>query len=229
MRTLAIGDIHGCLTALDALLDLVAPGSDDRLITLGDYVDRGFESSQVLDRLIALYKTGRVIPLRGNHDEMMVTARFDPGERRMWLRFGGCETLDSYGHWPTDDVYDRVPERHWRFLEQELRNYYETETHLFAHAGVDPRLPLAEQDSGVLLWQRLDKPIKHDSGKVLICGHTRQDSGYPLDLGSTVCIDTGVYLEDGWLTCLDVESRQFWQANQRGETRSGTLDNLFGA
>jgi serine/threonine protein phosphatase 1 len=157
---------------------------------------------------------------------MMLASRFDRGERRMWLRFGGCETLDSYGHWPSDDVYDHVPERHWRFLEKELRNWYETETHLFAHANVDPRLPLEKQDSTVLLWKRLDQPIKHESGKVLICGHTRQDSGYPLDLGSTVCIDTSVYMENGWLTCLDVDSRQFWQANQCGETRSGMLDNL---
>src|SRR5262245_53817492 len=129
MRTLAIGDIHGCLEALEALLDVVAPMNDDRLITLGDYVDRGMESCQVLDRLIGLYEAGRLIPLRGNHDEMMLHSRFDRGERRMWLRFGGCETLESYGHWPTDDVYDQVPGRHWRFLEEDLRNYYETQTH----------------------------------------------------------------------------------------------------
>ena len=226
MRTLAIGDIHGCLSALDALLEIVAPTAEDRLITLGDYVDRGLESRQVLDRLIGLFDAGRLIALRGNHDEMMTHSRHDRGERRMWLRFGGCETLDSYGHWPTDDVYDKVPERHWQFLDEDLRNYYETETHLFVHACAYPDLALADQDSYVLLWQRLNGPVKHESGKVLVCGHTRQDSGYPLDLGTTVCIDTGIYEEEGWLTCLDVNARKFWQANKRRETREGSLDDL---
>jgi serine/threonine protein phosphatase 1 len=226
MRTLAIGDIHGCLTALDALLDVVAPADDDQLITLGDYVDRGPDSRGVLDRLIAIYDAGRLIPLRGNHDEMMLTARLDRGERRMWLRFGGAQTLASYGHEAGDDVYDLVPERHWRFLEHDLRNWHETETHLFVHATAYPHLALAEQDSYVLLWQRLDEPVAHCSGKVLICGHTRQDTGLPLDLGTTVCIDTGIYEEDGWLTCLHVETGRFWQANQRGQTRQATLQDM---
>ena len=72
MRTLAIGDIHGCLTALKALLDFVAPAPDDRLITLGDYVDRGPDSHGVLDLMIDLHTQGRVIALRGNHEEMMI-------------------------------------------------------------------------------------------------------------------------------------------------------------
>jgi serine/threonine protein phosphatase 1 len=225
-RTLAIGDIHGCLTALDALLDLVRPDPDDRLIALGDYVDRGPDSRGVLDQLIVLHDAGCLVALRGNHDEMMVASREDRGERRMWLRFGGVETLESYGHRANDDVYDKVPARHWRFLERDLRNWYETETHLFAHASARPDLPLAEQDTNVLLWDRLRAPIAHVSGKRLIVGHTRQDGGLPLDLGATVCIDTGIYEPTGWLTCLDVDSGHFWQANQAGETRVGSLEHL---
>src|SRR5262245_8050854 len=125
MRTFAIGDIHGCLTALDTLLDLVQLEPDDLLVTLGDYVDRCPASREVLDRLIALYEKGRLVPLRGNHDEMMTVARYNWAERGLWLRFGGIETLESYGHWLGDDVYDRVPERHWHFLEHELRDWYE--------------------------------------------------------------------------------------------------------
>src|SRR3954463_3440443 len=109
MRTLAIGDIHGCYAALDALLGLAQPAADDRLITLGDYVDRGPDSRAVLDRLIGLYDAGRLIPLRGNHDEMMLQSRDDRNERRLWLRFGGVQTLASYGHQAADAVYDRVP------------------------------------------------------------------------------------------------------------------------
>ena len=71
MRTLAIGDIHGCLTALDLLLARVEVRPDDRLIALGDYVDRGPDSRGVLDRVIKLHETGQLIALRGNHDAMM--------------------------------------------------------------------------------------------------------------------------------------------------------------
>lgn len=223
MRTLAIGDIHGCLPALDALLAAVRPADDDRLVTLGDYVDRGPQSKGVLDRLIALFDAGRLVALRGNHDEMMVRARHQRGERRMWLRFGGIATLDSYGHWPADDEYSNVPDRHWQFLEADLVNWYETETHLFVHAFAYPDQPLAEQDTFTLLWQRLDCRVAHQSGKTLVCGHTKQSSGEPLDLGTTVCIDTGIYDPAGWLTCLDVGTGRYWQANQRGETREGLL------
>src|SRR5207248_827492 len=96
MRILAIGDIHGCLTALDALLERVAPRPEDLLVALGDYVDRGPNSCGVLDRMIALHATGRLIALRGNHDVMMLGARAGD-EFGAWLSCGGKQTLASYG------------------------------------------------------------------------------------------------------------------------------------
>jgi calcineurin-like phosphoesterase family protein len=223
MRTLVIGDIHGCSIALDALCTLVAPLPQDRLITLGDYVDRGPDSRGVLDRLIARYDAGHLIPLRGNHDQMMVQAR-DRFDRRMWLGCGGRQTLESYGHAHGDDEYDRIPPRHWRFLEEDCLDWYETEENIFVHASIYPDVPLDEQPTYMLLWEKLEGPILHYSGKVIVCGHTRQLSGVPLDLGSTICIDTGVYDNDGWLTCLHVETGRYWQANQRGQTRWSYLE-----
>jgi serine/threonine protein phosphatase 1 len=223
MRTLVVGDIHGCSIALDAVLALAAPGPDDRLITLGDYVDRGPDSRGVLDRLTALFDAGGLIPLRGNHDQMMVQARSGK-DRRLWLACGGQQTLESYGHALTDEEYDNVPERHWQFLEDDCRDWHETEAHFFVHASVYPDLPFDEQPAYMLLWEKLEEPVLHFSGKVMVCGHTRQLGGVPLDLGSTVCIDTGVYGEHGWLTCLHVETGRYWQANQRGETRTGYLE-----
>jgi serine/threonine protein phosphatase 1 len=223
MRTLVVGDIHGCSIALDTLFALVAPLPQDRVITLGDYVDRGPDSRGVLDRLIARYDAGHLIPLCGNHDQMMVQAR-DGHDRRMWLACGGRQTLESYGHAHGDDAYDLVPARHWRFLEEDCLNWYETEEHIFVHASVYPDLPLQEQPNHMLLWEKLEGPVLHCSGKVIICGHTRQLSGLPLDLGSTICIDTSVYDHDGWLTCLHVETGKYWQANQRGETRWNYLE-----
>ncbi len=153
---------------------------------------------------------------------MMVQAR-DRHERRMWVCCGGRQTLESYGHAHGDDEYDRIPARHWRFLEKDCRNWYETEDHIFVHASIHPALPLEEQPLYLLLWEKLESAVRHYSGKVMVCGHTRQLNGLPLDLGSSICIDTGVYDQDGWLTCLHVERGRFWQANQRGETALGYL------
>src|SRR5262245_50312650 len=96
MRTLAIGDIHGCLSALDALLDEVDPQHGDLVVALGDYVDRGPDSKGVLDRLIALEARCRCVALRGNHDVMMMAGREDREQFREWLNYGGKQTLESY-------------------------------------------------------------------------------------------------------------------------------------
>ncbi|HEY7423730.1 MAG TPA: metallophosphoesterase family protein [Gemmataceae bacterium] len=237
MRLLAIGDIHGCLRALTTLLDLVAPRSKDRIITLGDYVDRGPDSRGVLDHLIALHDTGRLVALRGNHDVMMLEAR--KGHDLGWLAVGGKQALRSYdiadskidrllegAGWFGDpeELLAKIPERHWKFLEDDCLPYYETDEHIFVHANLYADLPLEEQPDYMLYWERLNEPCEHISGKTMICGHTRQKSGWPLNLGTTICIDTNVY-EDGWLTCLNVHTGRIWQANERGETRTGWLDD----
>ena len=236
MRLLAIGDIHGCSRSLDTLLSAVAPEPDDRIITLGDYVDRGPDSRGVLDRLLALQATGRLVALRGNHDVMLLEARC--GRDYLWLACGGRETLASYGvslrdgdeteggerdHWDPNELLARVPASHWRFLEEDCLPYYETEKHIFVHANAYGDFPLADQPDSMLYWEKLVEPCAHVSGKIMICGHTRQKSGLPLDLGTTVCIDTGAY-DDGWLTCLDVYSGRIWQANELGKARTGWLD-----
>jgi serine/threonine protein phosphatase 1 len=224
MRTLALGDVHGCLNALNLLLANVDVRPDDRLIALGDYVDRGPDSRGVLDRLIQLHETGQLVALRGNHDQMMLDARKASG-RDMWLAVGGCETLESYGvAFPAAFKISDVPDRHWLFLEENLLDYYEIDTHFFVHAGVYYDIPLNEQPEDVLLWEKLYNPLPHVSGKIMVCGHTKQKSGVPLNLGHVVCIDTGVYEPDGWLTCLDVRTGKYWQANQRGQTLTSWLE-----
>ncbi len=224
MRTLAIGDIHGCLTALDTLLAAVKPRPEDVLVALGDFTDRGPDSKGVIERLIALQSECNLVPIMGNHDEMMLVA-LTGRESPMWLWCGGKETLQSYGHQPHDELLECVPEAHREFLIR-LRPYHEDEKHIFAHATVDPNLPMDQQKEDALRWIKLDEPIAHASGKTLVCGHTKQRSGMPLVMPRTVCIDTGAYDPNGWLTCLDVGSGTFWQANQKGKTRGGHLDML---
>jgi serine/threonine protein phosphatase 1 len=225
MRLLAIGDIHGTLHALDTLLGAVDLQSDDLLITLGDYVDRGPDTRGVLDRLIELNGTGQLIALRGNHDELMLHARLGL-DQRMWLTYGGKNTLASYGI-PSlgEEQLGKVPDSHWHFLESVCRDYYETDTHFFVHGNVFPDVPLAEQPTHVLYWEKLfpfdSRP--HISGKIMVCGHTKQPEGQPLDLGHAICIDTGAYEARGWLTCLEVPTDRYWQANQEGQLRMGLL------
>lgn len=114
-RVLAIGDIHGSVAALDALLAAVAPAADDRVVTLGDYVDGGIDSAGVIERLIRLSTTCELIPLRGNHEEMMMDARRGPQLLELWKRLGGDATLISYA--PDEDApgLNRVPAHHWHF------------------------------------------------------------------------------------------------------------------
>jgi serine/threonine protein phosphatase 1 len=227
MRTLAIGDVHGCLRAFDTLLQLVAPQPDDLLITLGDYVDRGPDSRGVLERLLQLHATGRLIALRGNHEQMLFDARIPNENYFMWLECGGRQTLRSYGAEKlTPEDLTRIPEAHWVFLQESCRDWYEIDTHFFVHANVHPDLPLAAQPTEALYWEKLYLAVPHLSGKVMVCGHTRQTDGWPKNLGFAVCIDTGAYATDGWLTCLDVKTGKIWQANEQGEARDAWLGEV---
>jgi serine/threonine protein phosphatase 1 len=217
-RTLAIGDIHGCRAALDVLLGVVAPLHDDVVITLGDYVDRGPDSKGVLERLLTLEADAHLVPLLGNHDEMMLDARRSGAVD--WEEGYGEATIASYG-----GNMRQIPEAHWRFLER-CRDWHETPTHIFAHASIDPHLELEQQATYVLRWKslRADMP-PHRSAKTLVCGHASQKDGRPLNLGHAVCIDTYAY-GGGWLTCLEPASGRVWMANQRGETRSAWLREI---
>jgi serine/threonine protein phosphatase 1 len=225
MRILAIGDIHGCTTALNALLARVAPGPDDWIVTLGDYVDRGPDSRGTLDRLLELAGTGQLVSLRGNHEQMMLDTRADVQQAQTWLVNGGQATLESYARPGREPTLDDVPEEHWKFMDVFCVDWFEANTHFFVHAGALPDLHFGDQPWSVLRWQRMSADRPHRSGKIMVCGHTLQPSGWPKDLGHAVCLDTGAYA-GGWLTCLDTKSGRFWQANQQGETRESHLDEL---
>jgi serine/threonine protein phosphatase 1 len=223
-RILAIGDIHGCLTALETLLAAMNLCPEDQLITLGDYIDRGPNSKGVLDRLIRLRSECQLTPILGNHEEMLLLARKEdqPNMLTMWLRSGGAATLDSYGFRtrPAD-----LPEEHIAFVESCLP-YFETRQHAFLHANYDADKPLDALHGYTLRWESLREriPARHISGKSIIVGHTPQASGEILDRGYLKCIDTQCYA-GGWLTGLEVVSGQLWQANEQGEVRTRESSN----
>jgi serine/threonine protein phosphatase 1 len=223
VRYLAIGDVHGCFRALRTLAAAVPFGADDVVVALGDYVDHGPDSCAVLDWLIAYARRGQLVALRGNHELMMLQAR-DGGEAlREWLSCGGDATLASYSPFGDAGRLVDVPDAHWDFLEKGTRPWFEAERHFFVHANAYPDCPLDEQPDYMLYWEPFQDPTPHASGKVMVCGHSPQKSGRPRSLGHAVCIDTWAHGR-GWLTCLDVGTGRYWQADQRGENRSGWLE-----
>jgi serine/threonine protein phosphatase 1 len=223
MRTLAIGDIHGMSSSLDALLTAVQLTPEDQLILLGDYVDRGPDSKGVIDRLIALKKRFNVICLRGNHEWMMLRAREGRDDFRNWFSVGGSQALASYAARPgMMGNLENVPAEHWAFLERELVAFHETSRHIFVHANLSPGLSPKDESEEMLCWEFLSKGVNHFSGKLVVCGHTSQKTGLPKDFGDTICIDTHAYA-GGWLTCLDVDTLQYWQVDVLGRVREDKL------
>jgi serine/threonine protein phosphatase 1 len=215
-RIIAIGDIHGCLAALQAVLAAVDPQPEDTVITVGDYADRGPDVRGVLESLIAVSKQTRLVSLLGNHDEMMLDICLGRMDLLAdWMLFGGDATLASYGSRNPADVWPT----HIDFLSR-CPLACETERHFFVHANYRADMPLDKLPREVLLWESLKRhvPGPHISGKTAIMGHTAQKTGDVLDLGHLKCIDTWCY-GDGWLTALDVESGQLWQANKKGVLR----------
>ena len=233
MRYLAIGDIHGCFKALTTLAEFVPFYPHDVVITLGDYVDRGPNSRAVLDWLIFWKQRNKLVALRGNHELMMLSARRSSEELSYWTGVGGDATLASYSARADSEVrpfqhnqLTNVPESHWQFLQETLP-FFETERHFFVHANAQADCPLSEQPDYMLYWEPFVAPPPHQSGKVMVCGHTSQKTGRPLSIGHAICIDTWAYGK-GWLTCLDVETGEYWQANQQGETRWDFLEEETG-
>jgi serine/threonine protein phosphatase 1 len=222
VRHLAVGDIHGCFKALTTLAAFVPFQPDDVLITLGDYVDRGPDSCAILDWLIDYHGKRKLVALRGNHELMMLAAWKHEEALPEWLASGGDATLASYSPFDDPDRFADVSDTHWEFLKAGTRGWYETKTHFFVHANAYPDCALEEQPDFMLYWEPFIYPPPHQSGKIMVCGHTPQKSGKPRSIGHAVCIDTGA-CKGGWLTCLDVGSGQYWQANQAGETRFNWL------
>jgi serine/threonine protein phosphatase 1 len=215
-RLIAIGDVHGCVHALDALLEAIAPQPADRLVFLGDLIDQGRDSAEVIDRILQLSARCQVIVIQGNHEEMLQAARESEQALRYWEHCGGVNTLNSYRF---GGSLKDIPGSHWNFLAQ-CRPYYETDDVIFTHANYTPELPMMDQPEHSLRWD-LFEPAEmqpHVSGKRVIVGHTEQDNSEILDLGFAVCIDTACW-RHGWLTALDVDTGQVWQASRFGQLR----------
>ena len=220
VRIYAIGDVHG---RADLLAQLLA-GIDDDIaaypaprvieILVGDYIDRGPQSREVLDILVARSQQRQMVCLKGNHETYLPDFLRNPATLGEWRCFGGLETLLSYGVMPSINpdkqeqrglaaAFDRaLPDNHRRFLAS-LRSSFVCGDYFFVHAGVRPGIPLSHQHEQDLLWIREDFLLHAESfGKIVVHGHTAVAE--PDMRPNRINIDTGAYAT-GKLTCLVLE------------------------
>ncbi len=223
VRIYAVGDVHGRADLLRALLahidaDLAAyPIEQSVQVFLGDYIDRGPYSREVLDHLIKRRREHSMVYLTGNHENCAAEFISNPSVWPNWKSIGGVNTLLSYGVTPSigDDPRElkelstafrqALPDDHRRFLES-LALSFTRGDFFFTHAGVRPGIPLEQQRQADLLWIREDFLLhEEDFGKVVVHGHTptREPDIRP----NRINIDTGAYAT-GRLTCLVLEGDQ---------------------
>ncbi len=225
-RVYAVGDIHGRLDLLDDALSQIEADIDARppaqniLVFLGDLIDRGPSSAQVVERLRTYRRDSvRKVFLSGNHEEVLL--RLLRGESRYlldWLRFGGAECARSYGVSSTQLkrmdrdqavalLRTKIPDSHREFLRS-FGDTFRIGSYLFVHAGLRPGVPLAEQNQSDLRWIRepfLDNDDDH--GFIVVHGHTIAEQ---IDVRSNrIGLDTGAY-RSGVLTAMGLEGQERW-------------------
>ena len=207
-KIFVVGDIHGCFDKLRALMDKIPINIiRDQLIFIGDYIDRGLNSIEVVDYLIALKKRiPGTIFLKGNHEDMLENY-LDGSDRFTYLLNGGQQTLDAYLDRTDDPEKYPVPVEHLEFFSA-LDLYYQTDDFIFVHAGLREKVPLESQEKTDLLWIR-DEFIysDFDYGKLVIFGHTPFKE--PLVQSNKLGIDTGAVYGNR-LTCVQLPEIEFF-------------------
>jgi serine/threonine protein phosphatase 1 len=183
--TYVIPDIHGRDDLLGrALAAISAHRGDGLIVMLGDYVDKGPHSKEVVERLRAGITGWNLVALKGNHDAMMVAGLRDPAKLDSWMEKGGDSALASYGGDPS-----AVPEAHIAWLEQRPLMHVDI-NRVYVHAGVDPDLPLDQQSEATLLWKRYPKGYGAGFGaRHVVHGHDNDPDG-PLLFDGRTNLDT---------------------------------------
>jgi len=215
-RMVVIGDVHGHYDTLMRLLDLLAIGIGDRVDFLGDLIDRGPRSRDIVE---LVRTTPNFHTIRGNHEELAIAAfAHSPPDRRPfenWLQSGGRATMHSY-----DDPQELIAHVAW-LRQQPL--YRDRGTYWLVHAGLDPKRTIVEQSAREFCWIRdpfHGSTMPYFPDKLTIIGHTISFTFLGVKPGQIargsgwLDIDTGAYtLESGWLTAIDLRQRRVYQAN----------------
>ncbi|MGH7822869.1 MAG: metallophosphoesterase family protein [Candidatus Binatia bacterium] len=227
-RLLAVGDIHGCIGELQLLLRTIDPGPGDKIVFLGDYVDRGPNPRAVIDSLIDLRdsKLCETVFLRGNHEDMFLAYLGEHGNHgEAFLYNGGQSTLASYGmraRWRGVEAREKIPPAHLEFLRRLALSELDSPL-LFVHAGISPLVPLAEQQEEDMLWIR-DEFVRnrHLLKETVVFGHTPMRDvlwHIPYKIG----LDTGCVYGNK-LSCLDFTNATLVQVER--ESRRVTERNV---
>ncbi|UCB45179.1 MAG: serine/threonine protein phosphatase [Spirochaetota bacterium] len=231
-RIIAIGDLHGYCAPMKRLLEKIDLSKEDLLIFMGDYVDRGPESSKVIDTLLELCsKWQNLLFLKGNHEDMMLGSLGHPAsvnDLNTWMYNGGGWTLKSYGMGPDNMrelgngwrsekqrrvINSHIPESHIDFL-LDLKLYIETENYFFCHGGIDPDVSIEQgrHNAFDLLWMRDHIYAENYAWeKTVVCGHTPLHDVLIRD--RLICIDTGLYYY-GKLSAIDVLGQKIFSARR---------------
>ena len=218
-RIFAIGDIHGCFDGLRTLVEeKISLEKEDKLILLGDYIDRGFQSKDVLDYIMRLRHDGfDIVPLLVNHEQLLIDAYENPRNLSNWTFNGGDTTFESFNIESLQDIDPGYIE----FLKS-LQYYYLFDNYIFVHAGFNDDIEDPFKDDWVMIWRCSDEymnPVLKD--RIIIHGHC------PVTLEScrervktnqkVIDIDTGYVFSHimgyGNLTAIEVNTMKLFSHN----------------
>lgn len=226
----AVGDIHGMYGKLIKLFDKIPFNpNEDMLIFLGDYIDRGKHSLRCLDFVMDFKEkySDSVVCLLGNHELCAINYlnyHFNLGDwldslNYTWLDNGGLETQREFLALPNDEIFRRLD---WI---KSLPSYYQIDNYYFCHAGIRPGIPLSKQKDVDLLWIRYSFLNNYRGKETIVVGHTPVQSyassdnfvgkheSKPIFLKNNIIMcDTGSFIVGGKLSCVDVLSKEYWQA-----------------
>ena len=182
-RLIGITDIHGEYEKLSSLLDKITPAKDDTIIFMGDYIDRGPKSKEVVEKVLSMSDICSCVNLIGSHEYALLHANSDEYYKYLFWNYGGDATAKSYGS------FENIFKIHGDFFNS-LQPYYLTDKYLFIHAGIRIGIPLEKQDLVDMVYIRGEFfNHKHDLPQKIIFGHTEFDE--PKIWEDKICIDTG--------------------------------------
>jgi serine/threonine protein phosphatase 1 len=210
-KIFAVGDIHGCYDKLAAMMQILPWRKDegDLLLFIGDYIDRGPKSREVVDFLVRLRQEGgEFVFLKGNHEKMLLDYYIQQKDQMLYVANGGAETIASYVEGGIGRKAFVLPEEHLEFFLS-LNLYHETEDYIFVHAGLKDGIPLTEQSEEDLLWIREEFIYSaYDWNKRVIFGHTALE--IPFVTPGKIGIDTGAVYGNK-LTAVELPRMKFYQ------------------
>lgn len=215
MSCYVVGDIHGCLAEVRYLVEQLPLERGDRLVFLGDYIDRGPDSMGVVSYLLELRDQGKIdaVFLKGNHEDMFLDYLGFPGNHgEVFLNNGGHATLASYGISASNgaaEIAGQLPQAHLAFY-QNLETFCVVKPYLCVHAGIQPLKRLEEQTAAEMFWIRgefIRNP--HKLPFTVLFGHTPQKEAL-FDLPYKIGLDTGLVYGNK-LSCLAVEEKVLYQ------------------